>query len=214
MAIPRYVPPEEDVVKVLQLAKGQDLVFLMAMYFTGARRGELFRLSWEDIDLPGDRIRMIDNKGGHGQQRERWLPMDPELAKAFVWWRDARPVAVDNVFMQTQSDAHMGQPYRDRMHFMDTLCARAGVKPFGFHAIRHKSAAITFVAKGLNAAQILMGHSRATTTDIYVRSAGLYADQGAILEALSASVIGRAVSGLINDSTCGYRGSCYLRIKG
>jgi len=80
---------------------------------------------------------------------------------------------------------------------MDTLCARAGVKPFGFHSIRHKSAAIPFVAGGLSAAQILMGHSRATTTDIYVRSAGLYADQGAILEALSKSVIGKAVSGLM-----------------
>ncbi len=202
---PRYVPPEEDVVKVLQMVKGQDLVFLLAMYFTGARRGELFRLAWSDIDLMGGRIRLVDHKGGNGQERERWLTMHPELAKALAWWREARPVAVDNVFMQTQSDAHMGQPYRQRMHFMDTLCARAGVKSFGFHAIRHKSAAITFVAKGLNAAQILMGHSRATTTDIYVRSAGLYADQGAILEALSESIIGRAVSGLLGgaDSPCG-----------
>ena len=81
--------------------------------------------------------------------------------------------------------------------------ALAGVKPFGFHAIRHKSAAITFVAKGLSAAQILMGHSRATTTDIYVRSAGLYADHGAILEALSKSVIGQAVSGLLHGAECG-----------
>ena len=101
--------------------------------------------------------------------------------------------------MQTQSDAYMGQPYRARMHFMDALCARAEVKPFGFHAIRHKSAAITFVAKGLSAAQILMGHSRATTTDIYVRSAGLYADQGAIQEALSKSVIDNAVSSLVDS---------------
>ena len=53
------------------------------------------------------------------------------------------------------------------------------------------------VAGGPSAAQSLMGHSRATTTDIYVRSAGLYADQGAIIEALSKSVIGKAVSGLM-----------------
>ncbi|MDR2891559.1 MAG: site-specific integrase [Deltaproteobacteria bacterium] len=200
---PRYVPPEEDVIKVLQLVQGQDMVFLMAMYFTGARRGELFRLSWGDIDLMDGRIRLIDHKGGGGQERPRWLAMHPELVKVFAWWREARPCAVDNVFMQTQCHSFMGQPYKARTHFMDTLCARAGVKPFGFHAIRHKSAATTFVAKGLNAAQILMGHSRATTTDIYVRSAGLYADQGAILEALSASVIGQAVSGLIRESECG-----------
>jgi integrase len=199
----RYVPPEEDVIKVLQLVRGQDLVFLLAMYFTGARRGELFRLSWGDVDLVGGRIRLTDGKGGNGQQRERWLTMHQELAKAFAWWKEARPCVVDNVFMQTQSDAYMGQPFRARMHFMDTLCSRAGVRPFGFHAIRHKSAAITFEAKGLSAAQILMGHSRATTTDIYVRSAGLYADQGAILEALGMSVIGKAVSGLLCGTECG-----------
>jgi hypothetical protein len=71
------------------------------------------------------------------------------------------------------------------------------VKPFGFHAIRHKSAAIAFVSKGLNAAQVLMGHYRATTTDIYVRSAGLYAPQGMILEALGNSGIGQAIGGLL-----------------
>jgi hypothetical protein len=53
------------------------------------------------------------------------------------------------------------------------------------------------VSKGLNAAQILMGHARATTTDLYVRSAGLYAPQGMILEALGNSGIGQAVGGLL-----------------
>ena len=60
-----------------------------------------------------------------------------------------------------------------------------------------KSAAITFMSQGLNAEQILMGHARATTTDIYVRSAGLYASQGMILEALGNSSIGQAIGGLL-----------------
>ena len=50
---------------------------------------------------------------------------------------------------------------------MERLCRKAHVKPFGFHAIRHKSAAITFVSSGLNAARVLMGHYRATMTDLY-----------------------------------------------
>jgi len=98
------------VIKILQMVKGQDLVFLLTMYFTGARRGELFRLSWEDVDLVNGRIRLTDNKGKNGAMRERWLVMHPELAKAFAWWREARHCVVDNVFMQTQSDAYMGQP--------------------------------------------------------------------------------------------------------
>jgi hypothetical protein len=80
---------------------------------------------------------------------------------------------------------------------MGVLCSRAGVKPFGFHSLRHKSAAITFVFGGLRATQELMGHYRATTTDIYVRSAGLYADHGVIPDALGHSGIGKAVPGLL-----------------
>ena len=193
----RYVPPEEDVIKVLQEARGQDLVFLLTLYYTGARRGEVFRLAWDDVSLDEGKIRLTDNKARTGEKRVRWLDMHPELVKALSWWKEARPCKVDNVFMQTQSDSNKGQPYRARLHFMDTLCSRAGVKPFGFHAIRHKSAAIAFVSKGLNAAQILMGHARATTTDIYVRSAGLYAPQNMILEALGNSGIGQAIGGLL-----------------
>lgn len=33
----RYVPPEEDVIKVLQQAHGQDLVMLLTYFYTGAR---------------------------------------------------------------------------------------------------------------------------------------------------------------------------------
>lgn len=197
---PRYVPPEEDVVKVLEKAAGQDLVMLLAFYFTGARRGEVFRLTWQDVDLDAGRIRLTDHKAGNGQRRERWLQMHPELIKALSWWREARPCKVDNVFMQVHCDTTLGQPFAFRRHFMDNLCAKANVKPFGFHAIRHKSAAITFEASGLNSAQILMGHYRATTTDTYVASAGLYMDQGAIVAALGNSGIGQIVGDLMKKS--------------
>lgn len=198
----RYVPPEEDVIKVLNAAKGQDLVMLLAMYFTGGRRGEILGLSWEkDIRLDTGKIRLTDNKGGGGAKRSRWLDMHPELIKALMWWQDARPCKVDNVFMQIHCNEHLGKPFTQRRHFMEDLCARAGVKPFGFHAIRHKAAAITFVEGGLNAAQALMGHYRATTTDIYVRSAGLYANQDVILDALGKNRIGQTAATLMDNVT-------------
>ena len=194
----RYVPPEEDVVRVLRVAEGQDLVMLLTFFFTGARRGEVFRLSWErDINLAEGKIRLIDHKGRDGRERVRWYDMHPELLKALLWWHAARPCKVDNVFMQTHSDASLGLPFTQRIRFMERLCRKAGVKPFGFHAIRHKSAAVVFQAVGLNGAQILMGHSRATTTDIYVRSCGLYSDQGEIMTALGQSSIGQAAGDLL-----------------
>jgi len=193
----RYVPPEDDVVKVIREARGQALVLLLTLYYTGARKGEAFRLTWADVNLDEGKIRLTDNKAHTGQTRVRWLDMHPELVKALSWWKEARPCKVNNVFMQDHCSSAMGQPYQQRKGFMETLCRRAGVKPFGFHAMRHKSAAITFASKGLTAAQILMGHSRATTTDTYVRSAGLYAPQSMILEALGDSGIGQAVGSLL-----------------
>lgn len=196
----RYVPPAEDVVKVLEQAEGQDLVMLLTFYYTGARAGEVFRLSWADVDLDGGRIRLADHKGGGGKKRSRWIQMHPALAQALEWWKAARPCKVDNVFMQIQSESELGKPFTHRSHYMPNVCKRLGIKPFGFHALRHKSAAITFVSQGLNAAQTLMGHYRATTTDRYVASAGLYTNQDGILEALGSNEIGQAVSGLLEKA--------------
>lgn len=188
----RYVPPEEDVIKVLRLAQGQDLVMLLTYYFTGGRKSELFRLAWDtDIRLDTGRMRLTDYKGKHGKQRVRWHAMHPELVKAFAWWWHARPCKVNNVFMQTHCDNSMGLPFTQRRWFMPRLCEQAGIKPFGFHGLRHKAAAITFEHGGIAAAQILMGHDRATTTDRYVKSVGLYTDQSAIVEALASSGIGQ-----------------------
>ncbi len=69
----RYIPPEEDIIKVLQAASGQDLVMLLTFYYTGARRGEVFRLVWSDVDLENGKIRLVDHKGGSGKRRVRWI---------------------------------------------------------------------------------------------------------------------------------------------
>ncbi|CAK7025937.1 MAG: hypothetical protein DELT_02583 [Desulfovibrio sp.] len=197
----RYVPPEADVIKVLKLATGQDLVMLLVFYFTGARAGEVFRLSWEhDVQLDTGRIRLTDRKTGSGEERQRWHTMHPTLIAALKWWQNARPCKVDNVFMQMHCDTSMGEPFKHRSKFCERLCKRAGVKPFVFYSIRHKSAALVFADGGLNDAQQLLGHYRATTTNNYVESAGLYAGTDGIANALGSSEIGQALSGLIKEN--------------
>lgn len=195
----RYVPPEEEIIRVLQVAQGQDLVMLLTFYYTGARRGEVFRLRWDDVYMQAGRIRLTDHKGGGGRKRVRWLPMHPTLVDALRWWHEARPRKVENVFMRLDHDSALGEPFTCRQKFLAVLCARAGVRPFGFHALRHKAASIAFTSAGLDAAQRLMGHSRATTTDIYVRSAGLYADQRVLVDALGESGIGQAANVLLEE---------------
>jgi integrase len=190
----RYVPPDGDVEKVLNfVTKVQDVVMLMTFFFTGARAGEIFRLKWSDVDLEGSKIRLIDHKTKGGGRRERWLPLHLDLANALAWWKAEQPYKAETVFFQEENRTHYGEPFTHRHHFMPKLCKRAGVKPFGFHALRHKSAAIAFSAQGLNAAQMLMGHYRATTTDRYIRSSGQYIDHMSAVEALAGNRVGLAL---------------------
>ena len=149
-------PTERDAIKVFQQAERQALLMLLPLYFTGGRRSEIFRLTWSDVDIQKEKIRLTETN-----QAMAWNGCaDSECARNWSrrssGRRDARPCTVDNVFMQLQNDTFPGQPFTQRIHFMEILCRKAHVKPFGFHAIRHKSAAITFVSSGLNAAQVLM----------------------------------------------------------
>lgn len=186
--------------------KGQDALMLAFLVQTGARRGEVFRLTWADVDLENKRVRLTDRKGGDGAYRERWRGIDDHLAAGLAWWRENRPAIVDNVFMQLGNcatinratgqtiETNIGDPYKTRRHFMSKLCRRAGVKPFGFHALRHKAAALLYLKSGLNEAQLFLGHARPTTTNAYVKSAGLYTGQDQLVNVIIESSLGRAAS--------------------
>ena len=68
--------------------------------------------------------------------------------------------------------------YRDK--FFATLCDRAGILRMGFHNLRHL-AACNMAAKGaaLTDIQQILGHERATTTDLYLHSLGFNGLRGA-----------------------------------
>ena len=76
-----------------------------------------------------------------------------------------------------------GQALHAQSRFMPEVCKKLSIVPLGFHALRRKSAAIVYGAQGLQDAQRLLGHYRATT-DRCVRSANLHTQQEGILEAL------------------------------
>ncbi len=76
---------------------------------------------------------------------------------------------------------------------MPELFRKLGIKPFGFQSLRRKSPAIVFGMQGLQEAQRLLGRCRAATAGHCARSAGLYAEQDGMLEALEKSGAGRYV---------------------
>jgi len=175
----RYVPTPDDFDKAKGAASPEDQTFLLTALHTGARVGELFRLMWSDIDLEHGTIRLGTRKTKSGGMEYATLPMTHELRAALSAHRK-RGVRGLNVF--TQQD---GEGFRSRQHYMKGLCKRAGVEPFGFHAIRHLSAVMMYHAgQPVSVIQAMLRHKAAGTTERYLKRLGL--DPGRLRAAVEA----------------------------
>jgi integrase len=83
---PRYIPPEEDFWKVYDAAKGQDQVMLLTFLYTAARRSEIFRLKWDDVDFENKTIGLWTRKRDGGDFEYDKIPLAAELEQSLWWW--------------------------------------------------------------------------------------------------------------------------------
>ena len=133
---PRYVPPESDFWKVYEEAQGQDKLMLMGYVHLAARRSELYRLRWDDVNFAERTARLYTRKRKNGNWEYNDLPMTGKLYNALLLHK--QNAHDEYVFV----DPETNRPFTVRRQFMPGLCKRAGVKPFGLHAIRHLAASI------------------------------------------------------------------------
>jgi integrase len=162
---PRYVPPEKDFWKAYDAAAPHDQVFLLTLLHTGARRMEIFRLKWDDVNLEERKIRLGTRKTAHGGMEYAWVPMTSQLHSALVVHKQRSKS--EYVFV----DPVTGYPYASRQHYMKALCRRAGVKPFCFHAIRHLAATIlAYGGLDIPSVQRVLRHKNPNTTARYIKS--------------------------------------------
>lgn len=176
---PRYVPPEEDFWKIYELAEGQDKVMLLTFLHLAARRGEVFRLTWADIDFGNSQIRLWTRKRQDGSFEYDWLPMTETLRKSLRWWWENRPIK-DNPHVFLSLNEHPGQksnygrPFVSNQKLMKRLCKKAGVKPFGFHAIRHLTSSILYkLGYKIKDIQPILRHKSPRTTELYLGTLGM-----------------------------------------
>lgn len=170
---PRYVPPEADFWRVYEKADARDRAFLLFLLHTGARCGEAFRLTWDDVDFANQRIRLGTRKTADGGMKYAWLPMTHALQEAMSGLK-LRQGPGRIVFAQKRR----GGAYTSRQHMMPLLCRAAGVKPFGFHAIRHLAATIlAYSGLDLPTVQAMLRHQSPTTTARYIKSLGIQPDK-------------------------------------
>jgi integrase len=163
---PRYVPPEVDFWRAIECAhRPEHRDFVLLMLYTAARRGELLRLVWQDVDIEGRRLRLHTRKRAGGTLEADWLP----LAAPAVDVLQGLPRA--SMFVFPNAD---GGQYATRQHLLKGMCRRGGVRPFGFHAVRHLSASI-LAREGVSLPiiQRILRHKNALTTARYLSGLGL-----------------------------------------
>jgi integrase len=173
----RYVPPEPDFWEVYEVAEGQDKVMLLAYLHLAARRSEVFKLRWEDVDFGQARISLATRKRMGGNLEYDWLPMTDDLFNALLTHRQG--AAGGWVFPHLET----GQPFKWRRTWMRQLCKKAKVKPFGIHAIRHLTASILAQSNvAMVQIQAVLRHKSLATTERYIKRLG---DLKPALEVLS-----------------------------
>jgi integrase len=159
----------DELARVVELAPP---LFTVAV-FTGLRRGELFALRWEDVDLERARLhvrRSLDGATKSG--KSRLVPLLPPALAALRRILDERTAAQraqDRVFARADGEAY-ARGYTGRW---DTWRERCGItRPVRFHDLRHTCASHLVLGTWgrtlrLDEVRAWLGHSSITVTQRY-----------------------------------------------
>ena len=173
----KYLPPLEDIFKVIAAADAHTQDYLWAIRETMARVSEVNRLTWDDVDLEGRCVTLSTRKKKGGDLTPRRVPMTDHLFKILFRRYAQRNRQIPWVFWHTYRSTKTAEtcrgPYGRRKRLMEGLCSKAGVRHFSFHALRHSGASLMENANvPIGAIQRILGHERRTTTEIYLQSIG------------------------------------------
>ena len=163
----RPVPTLEEFWQIYDEAETeQDKLMLFAYLQTGARRDELFRLRWVDVDFFGKRVQLFSRKNKAGEWKGCWISVRQELLDLLLKHKKATKQK-NLVFGYQEGDQFV--PYLYRQHWLKRLCKKAGVPEFGFHGIRHLFASILAAQNvPLVEIQYMLRHDCLTTTQKYI----------------------------------------------
>jgi integrase len=158
---PKYIPPLSDIKLVLELCNPEQRRYLLVAAHTMGRIGSVNQLKWQDIRE--DYLSLYTRKARNSDTKEIKVPMNDVLKQVI----SEIPRAGEYVFQNPRTQ----RPYDYRDKFLPNLCKEAGVRPFMYHAFRHYGASLlAHLGTPLTDIQKLLGHEKATTTDIYLQS--------------------------------------------
>ena len=153
----KYIPPKEDIQKVLSVVNEEQRRYLLVIINTLARISEVNNLNWEDVHE--DYLILRTRKSKNSNLTERKIPFNKTLSEIFKSRKEGL------VF------TYRGKPIGYRSKFLKKACEKSKVKVFTYHNLRHYGAStLANAGIALTDIQLLLGHQRPTTTDIYLQS--------------------------------------------
>jgi len=173
----KYVPPLEDINKVIDAADAETKEYLWTIWDTMGRMSEVNSLTWDDVDFAAKTVTLYTRKKKGGHLTPRKVPMTLRLYNILHRRFRQRKKGILWVFWHEYTSSKTRQkvigPYHERKRFMKTLCKKAGVRYFRFHALRHAGASLMENSNvPIGAIQRILGHENRTTTEIYLHSIG------------------------------------------
>ena len=146
---------------VLRTATGQMRGFIAVGLNAGLRKGEMFALKWDDVDLEREELRVRKSKG----KRFRVIPMNETLVDVL----NTHPRHTRSPYVFFNPD---GSPWRDVRKSFEAVLKKAGVARIRIHDMRH-TFVTHLVMRGvdLNTVKELAGHQDIATTMKYAHLA-------------------------------------------
>jgi integrase len=164
----RDIPSVAEFNKVLLAAGPIEQRLLTLVFTTLARQTEILDLRRSDDH--GDYIILRTRKHKGGALREDKVSIGPMARMALDWLKEHCPGdSEDFLFLNRRTSTR----YNRRPKLMRSLCAKANVKPFGFHDIRALGASV-MANEGVPVKHIStrLRHLKTSTTEIYLHSIG------------------------------------------
>jgi integrase len=144
----RYLSRQEEEDELLEGCRGRFKALVLVALHTGMRRGELLRLTWEDVDFDQGFIHITQTKNGE----RRTLPINETV------WSPLTTLRVRQDIPWVFHDEE-GRQYGYIRNIFLWACKRAKIRDFRFHDLRHTFAS-RLVMNGYPLATVsqLLGH--------------------------------------------------------
>jgi integrase len=172
----RFIPSATDVIKVLSAADKETREYLTAIADTMARVSEINRLKWDDVSLDQGYLVLYTRKKKGGHLTPRKVPLTKRLAdilkNRFKAKKKSNPYVFYSCYEDWKTKKRIVAPFKHyRKTILRTLCKKAGVRRFTFHALRHAGASIMDNHNvPIGSIQRILGHENRSTTEIYLHT--------------------------------------------